>query len=301
MKVTYVLVTYNRLNLLKETINAAVGMTEKFDKIIIIDNHSTDGTSEFLDELKENYSEIEVIHTEKNLGGSGGFSLGVKIATEKTPENWVFLADDDAIPQKDMLKNLKDEYEKIQNKDEIAALCTSVLNLGKIDTAHRARVHQGLLFIKHKEVLAEEYDKTFFVDVATFVGLMVKPEVVKNIGVPRADFFIYYDDTDYCMKIKKYGKILCIPSSKMDHNTKLRQAASLDWRDYYATRNVLIYMKSHYKKKYYKFYSFYLKLRRCSLPSRILKKRKKKDVKVLLDAIYDAKLDKMGIHKIYHP
>ncbi len=301
MKVTYILVTYNRLDLLKQTLSSALNMDEKFDKIIVVNNNSSDGTYEYLQEIEKNYSEIDVINCERNMGGSGGFSLGVKHAMEKTPDNWLFLADDDAIPQKDMLKNLKEGYKNAQNKDEIAALCTSVLNSGKIDTGHRARVKKGVFFIKHKEVSEGEYSKPFYVDIATFVGLLVKPEVVKKISIPESEFFIYYDDSDYCMKINGHGKILCVPSSKIDHNTKLKASTGITWREYYATRNSLIYVKNHFGKYYLNIQALYLYVRRCSWLSRIIKKRSKADVKIIKDAITDAKKGKLGIHEVYHP
>ena len=81
-------------------------MTEKFDRIIVVNNNSSDGTYEYLQEIEKNNEIVDVLNLDKNLGGSGGFSIGVKLAMEKTPQNWIFLADDDAIPQKDMLFNL---------------------------------------------------------------------------------------------------------------------------------------------------------------------------------------------------
>lgn len=301
MDVTYVLVTYNRLELLKQTLNAALNMEEKFNKIIIVNNNSTDGTQEYLKEIEKNNTEVKVINCEENLGGSGGFSLGTKIAMEETPNNWIFLADDDAIPRKDMLKNLKEAYKNLSDKDKIAALCTSVINSNKIDTAHRARVKKGLFFVKHREISEEEYEKPFYVDNATFVGLMIKPEILKQISIPNSEFFIYYDDSDYCQKIGKLGKILCIPTSKMDHNTSLRASNGISWREYYATRNSLVYTKNHFGNYYFRMLALYVYIRRCSWLSRKIKKRTKDDIKFIKDGIKDAKQNKMGKHPIYHP
>ena len=76
MKLGVVIVTYNRLELLKECITACINQKEEFQKILIINNASTDGTKEYLENLQ--YSNLEIINSNKNLGGSGGFWLGIK-------------------------------------------------------------------------------------------------------------------------------------------------------------------------------------------------------------------------------
>ena len=74
-----VVVTYNRLNLLKENIQALKAQTFQLHTIFIIDNCSTDGTREFLDSLS-NDTQIKVIHLPENKGGAWGFYEGIKQA-----------------------------------------------------------------------------------------------------------------------------------------------------------------------------------------------------------------------------
>ncbi|MCB9247374.1 MAG: glycosyltransferase [Ignavibacteriales bacterium] len=100
MKIAAVVVTYNRLGLLKECIDSLRGQTRKLDEIIVVNNDSKDGTKEWLEEQKD----VTKIHQE-NLGGAGGFHNGMKAAYEKGYD-WIWLMDDDCLPKLNALEYL---------------------------------------------------------------------------------------------------------------------------------------------------------------------------------------------------
>ncbi|UVQ07046.1 glycosyltransferase [Bacteroides caccae] len=77
MKINCVIVTYNRLSLLKECISALKNQTYKINKIYIINNNSTDGTSDYLQELIAD-SQFVIINLPQNIGGAGGIFRGNK-------------------------------------------------------------------------------------------------------------------------------------------------------------------------------------------------------------------------------
>nr|MCR5545643.1 glycosyltransferase [Lachnospiraceae bacterium] len=78
MEITAVVVTYNRLELLKENIEALRHQSVPDLSILVVNNASTDGTKEYLDEVANN--QIGVLHLEENMGGAGGFYYGMKKA-----------------------------------------------------------------------------------------------------------------------------------------------------------------------------------------------------------------------------
>lgn len=250
MTVTLILVTFNRLALLKETLKAHLSMHRPFDEIIVVDNCSTDGTREYLDETAAQTPSLHVIHSPVNTGGAGGFALGMQYALEHRDPDWLFLADDDAVPQADMLGELLNGYESRADKENIAAVCTSVAKQGNYDPWQRKIVKRGLLTLRYADTAAL-YGAPFFVDEATFVGLMIKRDVALRVGTPDKDFFIYFDDTDYCYRLRKHGKILCLPKSVMRHDTKDRQISADDWRNFYGARNHLIVVKRCFPKRYF--------------------------------------------------
>lgn len=103
MKINCVVVTYNRLSLLKECLSALENQTYPIQRIVIVDNCSTDGTSEFLDSLTD--TRYLIIHSKENIGGAGGFSLGLKSAVLEGCD-YTWLMDDDTIPSSTALEEL---------------------------------------------------------------------------------------------------------------------------------------------------------------------------------------------------
>ena len=98
MKYGSIVVTFNRKELLLEALESLLNQTVAPTRIILIDNHSTDGTKALLAEhhLLDNPL-IDYRYLEENIGGAGGFSLGMEIARAKSELDWISLSDDDAI------------------------------------------------------------------------------------------------------------------------------------------------------------------------------------------------------------
>ena len=94
MKFGVIIVTYNRLSLLQECLMNVFSQTVPFHQILVVDNHSTDGTAQYLDSLE--YSELTVLHLPENIGGAGGFARGLKEIAGGDCD-WVLIIDDDAM------------------------------------------------------------------------------------------------------------------------------------------------------------------------------------------------------------
>ena len=92
-----IVVTYNRRNLLKDCIEALLKQNYKKQEILIIDNASTDGTKEYIDNLIDN-KKVFYFNTGANLGGAGGFNYGVREALKRNYD-YVWLMDDDTIAE----------------------------------------------------------------------------------------------------------------------------------------------------------------------------------------------------------
>ena len=101
MTTSAVVVTYNRLQMLKEVIAALQASETKVDHIIIVDNHSDNDTKNYLESLGD---AIEYLRLEDNLGGAGGFNRGVRYFMEKTDDDFVWLMDDDTVPYPETLQ-----------------------------------------------------------------------------------------------------------------------------------------------------------------------------------------------------
>ena len=122
-KVAAVVVTYNRKELLKENIECLLAQIPEAPELLVIDNHSTDGTKEYIQEYIDS-NRILYYDTGSNLGGAGGFQFGLKTAVESGYE-FVWLMDDDSMPTNTALEELVKAYDEIPG--EIGFLASKVV------------------------------------------------------------------------------------------------------------------------------------------------------------------------------
>lgn len=202
-KIVAVVVTYNRLECLKKVIASLVDQTTKIEKIIVVNNGSTDGTCEYL----ESRNELLVINQE-NIGGSGGFWRGVKEARRYSPD-WIWCMDDDVYPRKDCLENLL----KANNK-HVGILCPRRIQNGKIFYSECKKMNLSNPFRKlHLKELSDKdvcQNNPVSIEGMVFEGPLIKREVVDTIGLPQKDLFIFYDDTDYSYRAVLSGFRVCM-------------------------------------------------------------------------------------------
>lgn len=298
MNYTAIIVTYNRLSLLKQSLEAYLSMEYKFDNLVIVNNGSTDDTEQFLDTIS-NQNGIHILKIENNIGASWGFNRGIKYVMDNMKTDWIFIADDDAIPDTKMLYYLNQVVEK-KATDEIQALCTSVYNHGQIDLVHRRKLTSKWL-PKEAYIPIENYDKDeFSVDLATFVGLMIKPSLVQKIGLPVEDYYIRWDDTEYSIRIRKACNILCIPKSIMNHDVPA-QDRKISWKHFYNFRNKTVTIKKHYHYFVYLIFYFYKRLLSVTFIGQILYKNSKEIRMIEKKALYKARKNIMGMDEVYKP
>jgi len=227
-----IVVTYNRLKLLEECLACIDQQEIKFNNVIVVNNASNDGTKEYLNTLSNKYI---VINKLENGGGAKGFQDGVEYVFENLDTNWILLIDDDAMLCPSYLKTIKEYINKFPS---CYAFSGSVMTDGKIDITHRKRLKRGLNFSIVPVELEEYREETFEYDLSSFCGLIFSTHLIKEIGVPRGDYFIWYDDSEYSLRLREETKIVNINAIWINHKTKINSnTAKLNWRGYYGTRN----------------------------------------------------------------
>lgn len=239
-----VVVTHNRKELLKECIRSIESQTVSASNVIIVNNASNDGTNEYLNALKVKCKDInyDIVELGQNIGGAGGFAKGMDIALKKSV-NCVLLIDDDAVlDSRYMEQVLMARRDNIEYK----AFAGTVMVNGVIDVNHRRNISKyGMLL---KECSRENYEnKTFVCDIASFCGMVVNTDIIKNIGLPHAEYFIYDDDLEYSLRINEYSRFLVVPSAFLNHKVKtvVEKYRRYGWKDYYGIRNRLLVIDEH--------------------------------------------------------
>lgn len=306
MKIVAVVVTFNRKEKLKKVLTQFKKQTKIPSKIILIDNCSTDGTEEMLTENGFLDDELIQYHKlSKNIGGAGGFKKGIEVAMEEGFD-WLSLSDDDAMPENDF-------YEQIINASKLypnVKCFTGVVKFmdGEIQLSHRRRVTDWNV-LKEQIITKDEYVSDFNLDILSFVGCVINQEVIKKIGLPRDDFFIWYDDIEYSLRIRKETKIKNIAKAVILHNTKnlkpneKEHKAVIDWREYYGLRNSirvrLIYSQNKLMALFKTIFGFLKRL--VKLSQKKYSGKRLYFLKLYLRSYNDGIFEKMGKNVKYLP
>lgn len=206
-KVIAVIVTYNRKELLKESIEALLSQNYKNCDVLVIDNASTDGTYEYIGELLKN-DRVKYVNTGANLGGAGGFNYGIKEAY-KLGCDFIWVMDDDCIVHNDTLEKFIEADEKLNG--DYGFLSSKVLwkngNICKMNVQKRT-------FLKW----LNDFNKPLIkIAMASFVSLFIKADVVKKVGLPIKEFFIWTDDWEYTRRISRKYKCYFVNDSVVTH------------------------------------------------------------------------------------
>jgi rhamnopyranosyl-N-acetylglucosaminyl-diphospho-decaprenol beta-1,3/1,4-galactofuranosyltransferase len=240
IKVAAVIVTYNRLSLLKECVAAVQSQTHKLDQIIVINNGSTDGTAEWLEEQPN-----LLIITQENLGGSGGFFTGMKDAYDLNVD-FLWLMDDDTIPSSTALEYLL--FAKPQDWARIGFVCSTVKWIdGNLHGITWPTVLTSTEYTNDSKEIANRYSEEVTpIRCGPFVSILIKKDVVRRVGLPYKKFYIWYDDTEYTTRILKAGFVGVLSKKSVAvHKTPSNHGGSLIdcnpkefWKYKYGLRNI---------------------------------------------------------------
>ena len=253
MRIAAVIVTHNRPQLLQQALAALRAQTRPLDSIYIVDNASDDPAAAGATRLAGNTA-IVVVRSDTNIGGAGGFALGMAKAFA-AGHDWIWLLDDDAIARPDALARLLDAVPALSCADEVAgmpglhqrapparpgALCGAVREFGDLALRHRRRYHRptGL----ERPIPREAYaGPPCRVDTASFAGFLVSAAAVAEAGLPERGFFLGYDDTEYSLRLGRAGlAIWLVPGSVVEHlrerQARLR-AGPFGPKHYFTIRN----------------------------------------------------------------
>lgn len=243
-----IIVTHNRLSLLKECLEHVESQTAAAERIIVVDNASEDGTRQYLRTKKAEDARYVIIECAQNAGGAGGFEKGVEFVCalyDREQTECVLFIDDDAMLDADYMEKILEQRRMHRSHQAFAG---TVETNGAVDLFHRRR--KGKYGIMLKCCPDNDYEKEVFeCDIASFCGMVVDTDIIKKAGLPCGEYFIWNDDVEYSLRICQYTKFLVIPSAKLNHRTGANESKyphrRYDWREYYGIRNRLLYVRKH--------------------------------------------------------
>jgi rhamnopyranosyl-N-acetylglucosaminyl-diphospho-decaprenol beta-1,3/1,4-galactofuranosyltransferase len=236
-----VVVTHNRRAMLGRCLTALGAQTRPPDRILVVDNASTDGTHEMLE-----HEAVEVLSLAINKGGAGGFHEGIKHAHAQGAE-WLWLMDDDTIPEPGALAELLDAGARLGDGSTPTAEGAPPALLASRVIWRDGSIHPMNYPVLERRrmgrVIAAAERGAMPMRAATFVSLLVHRRAVDRFGLPLEHFFLWTDDIEYTSRIVLGGEgAYYIPTSVALHDTRAPEdfRSAAPERFYFHARNTLL-------------------------------------------------------------
>lgn len=238
-RVCAVVVAFNRREKLRACLEHLKAQTRPLDAILVVDNASTDDTAAM---VRENFPDVSLWTLPENSGGAGGFHAGMKRAYSEGFD-WLWIMDDDVLALPDALEKMlaatdgADVLVPLQ-RDGVGRL------YGVTRWTDRSREVTG-------DIVAGRRGATGAY-LFSFAGPMIARRVIEEVGLPRADFFIWFDDGEYSLRVEAarlrvravLGAVLLHdvggePQTRQLLGRSLIRIVPPPWKLYYGARNTL--------------------------------------------------------------
>ncbi|TSB48478.1 glycosyltransferase family 2 protein [Alkalicoccobacillus porphyridii] len=272
--------------------------------VYVVDNASTDDSFEQLshDIFNAVYSYNWTLHASEN---NGGFACGNNIAIKDACQkgfSFIWLLNNDTLVEPDSLETLVSPM----NHDTSVGITGSKIYFegsdvlwfagGIINKRTGANRHEGMMSVDRGQ-----YDQEREVDYIVGCSLLIRTDIVKEVGPLEEGYFLYYEDSDWNLKVRERGwRVLYVPASIIHH--KVSQSIKTDdlsaLSTYYNIRNAYLMAKNFSSNKVYdlpallwlyrNFYWYHLKiiLRR--------QKNKRKRSQLIVRALSDSLKGRSG-------
>lgn len=235
--------TYARVSIVIPTFNGARDLVECLEslkkvnypniEIIVVDNASTDDTCQI---LRRDFPYVRIAQNSRNLGFAEPCNIGIRMAQGEL----ILLLDNDVVVDPNFLGEL---VSVLEGDPTIGAVGPMMYNY-----YHRQSIwHVGgkillrtgrLRFLGLGEIDAGQYGAARVVDYVAGCCLLASKKMYEKIGLLDGDFFAYWEDADWCSRLRKAGfKVVCVPGAKIWHKVSATSKRMSRFMLYYWVRN----------------------------------------------------------------
>lgn len=240
-KVSIIILNWNSKEDTLECLESVYQIDYPNYEVIVVDNGSTDGSVEA---IKAIYPQTIIIENEMNLGFAEGNNKGITYAMGEESQ-YIMLLNNDTIIAPEAIKLL---VEIAKRDKRIGALGPLILYYG---TTNRVWSAGGIINLNKGDWVRICYgrinENIYDVDALSGCALMLRAATIMESGLLDSNFFLYGEDIDLCLRIKKCGySVICMPKAKVWHKVgKTIGGSDSPEYIYYTTRNRLLFMRKH--------------------------------------------------------
>lgn len=247
--VAAIIVTHNRKHLLIECLDAVFAQSRPVDRVIVVDNASTDETPVLLEQSGYlGAGRVSYLRMPRNEGGAGGFYQGIKAAYQSGAD-WFWLMDDDTVPQPGALRNLLEPVKSLAVP--VGFVCSNVQWLDQ--KPHRMNLPGIRPLIRGMPFNQFEGLGVLVVETCSFVSVAVSRAAVMQAGLPIREMFIWGDDVEFFSRVTSSGffgfysgSSVVVHKTASNANDDLLVARPEEfWKHGYGIRNELFRIRSH--------------------------------------------------------
>ena len=247
-QVSVITVNYNQPNFTLELLHSLQNISFQSIEIIVIDNGSSFNPEQL---FKNAFPNITFLRSKKNLGFAGGNNLGVKASKG----NYLFFINNDARVTEGAIDQLINIFSKVSNLGIVSPLICfdpSIIN-GNTDIiqfAGATKVHPITgrnKTIGRMEVDRNQYNKPYPIAYVHGAAMMIPRSVLYEVGLMKEDYFLYYEELDWCERICKAGyQIYLEPRAKIYHAESVSTGKKSPLKTFYLTRNRILFIRRNY-------------------------------------------------------
>jgi GT2 family glycosyltransferase len=241
--VSLVTINYNQAEITRQFLESTRLLTYSNVEIIVVDNASVPALSTCID--IDQYPNLHLIRSERNLGFTGGNNLGIEAATG----DYLFIVNNDT----ELTPTLLDELlEPFRLDTRIGVTCPKIKFYDTPDILQYAGYNSMNMYtgtatpVGLNEPDAGQYNSPGVTNFAHGCAMMVRREVIEKVGRFAERFFLYYEELDWSQRIKDAGYLIYYqPSAYILHKESVSVGPQNPMKTYYLTRNRILYMRRH--------------------------------------------------------
>lgn len=191
--VSIVIINWNGIRDLKDCLPSLRKVKYPKIEIILVDHGSKDGSIEY---VKKNFPKVKLIEAKKNLG----FALGNNVGYEKTKGEYVLILNNDTVVENDFLDYLVETL----NGKGVGIVQPKIIfaDTKKLQSAGTYLTNSGFLYHigYDKNPRDKKYNKKSKIFSANGSCMLIKRDVIEEVGLFDRDFFLYFEETDFCWR-----------------------------------------------------------------------------------------------------